>query len=162
QRKRHHRGRNNFWRNKCSRLALPRRSRMHLRSDIAPWAAGNTGIAFPLQHRQKSVVSTANETQWPRRPPRLSRLFDTVRPFYFVTFNAYERQRFLARPEVHEAFCMFCLKAQEHDVAVGRYVIMPDHVHLFASLPIGGMALPGWIQSLRAVIGKRLLRLKIT
>jgi len=87
-------------------------------------------------------------------------LFDTVRPFYFVTFNTYERQRILARAEVHEAFCMFCLKAQEHDVAVGRYVIMPDHVHLFAALPIGGIALPSWIQSLRAVMGKRLLRLQ--
>jgi hypothetical protein len=67
----------------------------------------------------------------------------------------------LARPEVHEVFCIFCSKAQEHDVAVGRYVIMPDHVHLFAAFPIGGIALPSWIQSLRTVIGKRLLRLEI-
>jgi len=62
---------------------------------------------------------------------------------------------------VHEAFRMFCSKAQEHDVAVGRYVIMPDHVHLFVGFPITGIALPSWIQSLRTVIGKRLLHLEI-
>jgi putative transposase len=67
----------------------------------------------------------------------------------------------LARPEVHEAFRIFCSKAQEHDVAVGRYIIMPDHVHLFAAFPIDRIALPRWIQSLRTVIGKRLLQLEI-
>ena len=106
-------------------------------------------------------MSTGNKTQWPRRPPRLSRLFDNVRPFYFVTFNTYERQGFLAGPELHEAFCMFCSKAQEHGVAVGRYVIMPDHVHLFAAFPIAGIGLPSWIQSLRTVMGERLLLLEI-
>ena len=98
---------------------------------------------------------------WPRRPPRLGRLFDTARPFYFVTFNTYKRQRFLARAEVHEAFCIFCSRAQQHDVAVGRYVIMPDHVHLFAALPLDGITLPSWVQSLRNVMGKRLLHLGI-
>jgi hypothetical protein len=38
---------------------------------------------------------------------------------------------------------------------------MPDHVHLFAAFPIAGIALPNWIQSLRTVMGKRLLCLKI-
>jgi putative transposase len=83
----------------------------------------------------------SGKKEWPRRPPRLGRLFDTARPFYFVTFNTHKRQGFLARPEVHEAFCVFCSKAREHDVAVGRYVIMPDHVHLFAAFPARGITL---------------------
>ena len=62
---------------------------------------------------------------------------------------------------MHEAFCIFCAKAQEHDVAVGRYVLMPNHVHLFAAFPTGGIALPSWVQSLRTVIGKRLLHLGV-
>jgi|ERR1044071_5386566 putative transposase len=99
--------------------------------------------------------------EWPRRPPRLGRLFDTVRPSYFVTFNTYKCQRFLARPEVHERFCIFCSKAQEHAVAVGRYVIMPDHVHLFAAFPTDGIILAGWMKSLRSVIGKTLLNLGV-
>ena len=97
----------------------------------------------------------------PRRPPRLSRLFDNVRPFYFVTFNTYKRQSLLARDEVHAAFRTFSIKAQERNVAVGGYVIMPDHVHLFAAFPIDGITLPSWVQSLRNVIGKRLLKLGI-
>jgi putative transposase len=100
--------------------------------------------------------------EWPRQPPRLGRLFDNVRPLYFVTFNTSKRESILARDEVHEAFCMFCTRAQEHDVAVGRYVIMPDHIHLFVALPIDGMALPRWVQSLRNVIGKKLGQLGIS
>jgi hypothetical protein len=79
---------------------------------------------------------------WPRRPPRLTRLFDNVRPFYFITFNTYKRQSLLARDEIHEVFCVFSTNAQERDVAVGRYVIMPDHVHLFAAFLATGITLP--------------------
>ena len=79
-------------------------------------------------------MPAVNKIEWPRRPPRLGRLFDNVRPFYFVTFNTYKRQNLLARPEIHETFCIFCSKAQEHGVAVGRYVIMPDHVHLLVEV----------------------------
>lgn len=100
--------------------------------------------------------------QWPRRPPRLTRLLDNVRPFYFVTFNTHGRRGLLARDEVHDAFCMFAIKAGEHNVAVGRYVIMPDHVHLFVVFPThGGITLAIWVQSLRNVIGKKLLQLGI-
>src|SRR5262249_24093308 len=41
------------------------------------------------------------------------------------------------------------------DVAVGRYVIMPDHMHLFAAFPMDGVTLPTWVQSLRKAIGKK-------
>jgi REP element-mobilizing transposase RayT len=100
--------------------------------------------------------------RWPRRPPRLARLFDNVRPFYFITFNTYKRQGLLARDEIHDTFCIFATTAREHDFAIGRYVIMPDHVHLFAAFPPHSITLPTWVQSLRNVIGKKLLRLGIT
>jgi putative transposase len=102
-----------------------------------------------------------NRKQWPRRPPRLGRLFETARPFYFITFNTYNRHSLLAGGEVHETFCTFFVRAQKHDVAVGRYVIMPDHVHLLVAFPMDGVTLPSWVQSLRNVIGKRLLQLGI-
>ena len=44
-------------------------------------------------------------------------------------------------------------------MAVGRYVIMPDHVHLFVAFPPTGIALSQLVQSLKSVIGKELLRL---
>ena len=101
-------------------------------------------------------MSNANH---PKRPPRLTRLFDNLRPFYFVTFNTLARRPLLARPEVHDAFTGFCIRAQERDIAVGRYVLMPDHGHLFVAFPSDGLTLPEWMRALRTVMGKRLLDL---
>jgi putative transposase len=95
---------------------------------------------------------------YPRRSPRLEPLFASIRPFYFVTFNTYKRRPFLARRDVHEAFRSYCWHAENYDVAVGRYVIMPDHIHLFVVLPETGTTLRKWVQMLRTVIGKGLLR----
>jgi putative transposase len=94
-----------------------------------------------------------------KRPKRLELLFSSVQPFYFVTFNTHERLRLLARNEIHEAFRSFCVRAEEHKVAVGRYVIMPDHVHFFLATPSVGITLSEWIHALRTVLGKELLRL---
>jgi REP element-mobilizing transposase RayT len=44
-------------------------------------------------------------------------------------------------------------------VAVGRYVLMPDHVHLFVAFPPTGITLSEWMQSLKSVLGKTLLRI---
>jgi len=38
---------------------------------------------------------------------------------------------------------------------------MPDHVHVFVALPQTGTTLPNWVQSLRNVIGKTLLRVGV-
>jgi putative transposase len=66
-----------------------------------------------------------------RRPPRLGRLFEAG-PLYFVTFCTHMRKPYLARDEVHAAFVAYSARAQrDSNIAVGRYVIMPDHVHLF-------------------------------
>jgi REP element-mobilizing transposase RayT len=97
----------------------------------------------------------------PRRPPRLERLFSSVRPFYFVTFNTYKRRPFLARPQIHERFRAFCTRAESYDVAAGRYVIMPDHIHLFVAFSPREATLPGWMQMLKTVLGKELLRMGI-
>ena len=93
------------------------------------------------------------------RPPRLARLFSNLRPFYFVTFNTHARRKILACPEIHETFRAFCRKAVNHHVAVGRYVILPDHIHMFVVMPAEGILLARWVQSLRANVGKTLLAL---
>jgi REP element-mobilizing transposase RayT len=36
---------------------------------------------------------------------------------------------------------------------------MPDHVHLFVAFPRQGITLSQWIQALKSVLGKELLRL---
>ncbi len=93
------------------------------------------------------------------RPPRLPLLSPGVRPFYFVTFNTHRRAPILSQEPVLLAFIQFFRQASEHGVTVGRYVIMPDHAHLFVVLPPGGLTLARWIQSLKNYLGKTLLRL---
>src|SRR3954452_22032982 len=103
-------------------------------------------------------MNEESSLEHPRRPPRLDRLFSSVRPFYFITFNTYKRRHILTRSEVHEPFRSFCNRAQDYDVAIGRYVIMLDHIHLFAALPPTEVTLARWVQMLKTVLGKQLLR----
>jgi putative transposase len=97
-------------------------------------------------------------TEYPRRPPRLRTVFQNQRPFYFVTFNTYKRRSILASDNIHQKWLEFTSCSPEHDAWVGRYVIMPDHVHLFVWIG-ERMTLEKWIPSLKAVLGKELLRL---
>jgi REP element-mobilizing transposase RayT len=57
---------------------------------------------------------------------------------------------------VANAFEQYARKAQEFHVAVGRYVIMPDHIHLFVR---GGhdFALTEWIKGLKRTVSKMLV-----
>ena len=68
--------------------------------------------------------------RYPGRPPRLSRVFDSS-PLYYVTFNTWERKSLLANDRVHDAFRGYAQKNAHRGLVVGRYVIMPDHIHLF-------------------------------
>jgi putative transposase len=88
-----------------------------------------------------------------RRPPRLGRIFATG-SLYFITFCTHERQRFLAKDEVHTAFVLFAKRAEDNfNVAVGRYVIMPDHVHLFVRGDYN-FRLGPWIGALKQALAK--------
>jgi len=88
-----------------------------------------------------------------RRPLRLQGIFATD-PLYFVTFCTHERQRFLAKDGVHTAFVLFAKRAEEtFNVAVGRYVIMPDHVHLFVRGDFD-FRLGPWIGALKQTLAK--------
>lgn len=81
------------------------------------------------------------------------RLFQDVRPFYFVTLNTLKSRKILKDPSLHEAFVEFCEIAHErYQVSVGRYVIMPDHMHLFVSMPESGVRLQAWIKSLKSTL----------
>jgi putative transposase len=71
------------------------------------------------------------------RPPlqrlkRLDRLF-TSHPLYFVTACTEDRKPILANTKVHGDFRKFCRAGLERGVSVGKYVLMPDHLHLFVA-----------------------------
>ncbi len=97
---------------------------------------------------------------YPRRPTRLDRLFKNVAPLYFVTSNTCHRRPLLACDEIHNACVDFCRSAERYSIAVGRYVLMPDHVHLFVTMPeIGERTLSRWVGTLKNILGKTLLKL---
>jgi REP element-mobilizing transposase RayT len=55
---------------------------------------------------------------------------------YLVTCTTHNRRTLLANNTVHEAFKGAAAKTGQFGNAVGRYVIMPDHLHFF--IRIGG------------------------
>jgi REP element-mobilizing transposase RayT len=86
---------------------------------------------------------------------RLDWLFDRE-PLYFVTACTAQRRRILATAAIHRAFVSFATAGNEHGAFVGRYVIMPDHIHLFVALNPGKITLSGWVKSLKNHVSKAL------
>ena len=79
-------------------------------------------------------ASTTPLLQMPDTPPRLDIVFQKYDPpLFFVTFNTYHRKKLLCTAHVHEEFLRFAKSGEERGISVGRYVIMPDHIHLFVS-----------------------------
>ena len=93
-----------------------------------------------------------------RRPQRLKTVFPlSSRPVYFVTAVTWQRQRILASKDVTAACVQHALKQQALGVAVGRYVVMPDHLHFF--IAIGSRAtLSESVKHLKQVITKAIRR----
>ena len=91
---------------------------------------------------------------WSRgRPPRLAQVFSTpAPPIYFVTLCVEDRRPVLANDAVHAALKAFAVRGhEERGIAVGEYVIMPDHIHLFVRLP-AELRLTEWGRMLKRAI----------
>jgi putative transposase len=88
------------------------------------------------------------------RLTRLDRIYEEA-PIFFITCCTPKRQKILASNSIHQSFQDFCQSARERHILVGRYVIMPDHLHFFVHLaePTG---LPIWIKSLKNSLSKTL------
>ena len=85
----------------------------------------------------------------PEVPPRLDVIFHKYDPpLYFVTFNTHHRKRLLANAKIHQRLVEFCRNGEERGISVGRYVIMPDHIHLFLSNNSDG-TLSQWVRLLK-------------
>ena len=92
--------------------------------------------------------------RFPRTPPRLDRVVPS-NPVFFVTACTYRRRPILANNPVATAFAEFAERAySEHNIAVGRYVIMPDHVHLFVCGP-DDFELGRWVGMLKQCLEKQ-------
>jgi putative transposase len=92
---------------------------------------------------------------------RLTRL-DQLYPgysIYFITCCAHQRQPLLATPALHNAFRSFADLARSRHVLVGRYVMMPDHLHFFVHLP-DEIEISTWMKSLKNGLSKTLRDLR--
>ena len=68
------------------------------------------------------------------QPLRLDRIFQIYDPpLFFVTFCAARRRKILANTRANRAFIDDAKRGLDHNVAVGRYVLMPDHIHFFVA-----------------------------
>jgi len=86
-----------------------------------------------------------------RVPPRLMMLY-TGEPLYFVTFNTMYHRALLADERLLSAFRRYAETGTDRGVAVGRFVLMPDHVHMFVRVS-GETRLGVWIKGLKRVLG---------
>ncbi|MBA4388246.1 MAG: hypothetical protein C0404_09710 [Verrucomicrobia bacterium] len=86
------------------------------------------------------------------RPPRLKWVY-TDHPLYLVTFCTEERRPVLANEPVHEAFRQGAEKVIAFGNAVGTYVLMPDHVHVFVRIqPEGKLGVA--VRTLKSAVSK--------
>jgi len=89
---------------------------------------------------------------------RLRRLEWTYKdcPIYYLTLVAHDRKALFASRSLHAAFIAFAEEATHHGVAVGRYVLMPDHIHLFAAFGLDSPNISAWVKSLKNALSKYL------
>ena len=98
-------------------------------------------------------AATEQPLQTKTRLRRLNHVFVDA-PIYFVTACTLDRRAILDCEAVHEAFRTFCVNSPQHGAWVGRYVLMPDHLHLFVAM--GEMPLSNWVKSLKNSLSKTL------
>lgn len=87
------------------------------------------------------------------RPPRLEQIFQTYDPpLFFVTVCTLHRRKIEDLETAYRVFEAYVRRARDQfGVAVVKYVLMPDHVHLFVR---GGhdFKLAQWVNGLKRAI----------
>jgi putative transposase len=113
---------------------------------------GRSAIAEIVEHSSTVQMPPSVHT------PRLRRLdwLYTDRPLFFITTATHERRRLLDQDRVHTALVAFFENAHQYRVFVGRYVLMPDHLHCFATIAPSGLSLWKWVQILKVTVARTL------
>src|SRR5437588_12770193 len=80
-------------------------------------------------------------------------------PIYFVTTCTFRRRAILTSKEVAKILTEEWRSAHDrHGWAIGRYVIMPDHVHFFCRADLDAKSLPIFMQKWKQWSSKRMAR----
>jgi putative transposase len=96
-----------------------------------------------------------NSARVKQRLRRLDRLY-LRSPIHFVTACTAARRHILSNPDVHVAFTKFAERGSDHGAWIGRYVLMPDHLHAFVALDDERLDLSTWMKSLKNMLSKTL------
>ena len=103
-----------------------------------------------------SLASTHNAVHKHLR--RLERVW-IDRPIYFMTTCTFRRRAILATDDVADILIDEWRNAHDsHGWAMGRYVIMPDHVHFFCRAELDAKSLPIFMQKWKQWSSKRMTR----
>jgi putative transposase len=109
---------------------------------------------FQLDKKLRTPDFSDMERKLKGTPPRLPIVFQRFdEPLYFVTFNTLLKRPLLANDSVHAAFHSYAEKGLAFNVATGRYVLMPNHVHVFVRIG-HDMTLRRWESGLKQCLGK--------
>ncbi len=89
------------------------------------------------------------------RPPRLPHIFQSYdAPLFFVTVCTLHRRKIPSLKAANEAVVVYGTRAiKEFNVALGRYVVMPDHLHFFVRGD-QNFVLGNWVKGLKRAILK--------
>jgi REP element-mobilizing transposase RayT len=79
-----------------------------------------------------------------------------------VTACTANRRKILARSAIHKTFIEFAKNGPKHGAWLGRYVLMPDHLHAFVALDDEKMTLANWMKSLKNSLSKAMRAEKIS
>ncbi len=80
-------------------------------------------------------------------------------PLYFFTACIAERKPILACAGASDILTIVWRDSAEHDGwFVGRYVLMPDHVHFFARPAADAKPRPAWCKSWKSISSRRMVR----
>jgi REP element-mobilizing transposase RayT len=91
------------------------------------------------------------------RPHRLDLIYINP-PLYFVTFATHDRKRIPSLDVAQAGLEQYAHRGIENfNVGLGRYVIMPDHIHLFVRGG-RGVTLSSWIGGLKRAMSVALLK----
>ncbi len=78
-------------------------------------------------------------------------------PLYFLTTCIADRREILANAAAHKILSEIWSNSAKHDGwFVGRYVIMPDHVHLFARAASEAKPRAAWVKTWKSISSRRL------
>src|SRR5262249_47426053 len=98
----------------------------------------------PPSKPQAFPANTPGELPVRRRPAHGVLLVEGQPTIVFLTCCTKDRRPWLAVPEVQDA--LFHVWTEATAWLVGRYVLMPDHLHLFAGLAEEAVPFDNWVR----------------